>query len=187
MTLQSTPVSRRRWLLVLLPALLIGGFYGGKAIVRAHVDGVIAANVGEPLPAFALRDEEGVEWTQQRLLGRPAVLHFFRSHCPSCEQEAAEMRRFEQELPPDAATVLHVVTDTVLDVDAATTAATIAQKGYARPVLRADAAFMDAFHSVSWSHVTPVTYVARADGTVAAALRGRQTAAALREALAAAR
>lgn len=187
MTLQSTPVSRRRWLLVLLPVLLIGGFYGGKAIVRAHVDGVIAQNVGEFVPEFALRDEQGVEWTKQTLLGKPAVLHFFRSHCPSCDQEAAEMRRFEQELPADAATVLHVVTDTVLDVGAATTARTIAQKGYARPVLRADAAFMDAFHSVSWSHVTPVTYVAGADGRIVRALRGKQTAAALREALAAAR
>ncbi|MGE3174230.1 MAG: TlpA disulfide reductase family protein [Planctomycetota bacterium] len=177
--------TRRRAAVWLLPLLLVGGYYATMAIVRRHVDGVIQGNIGEALPAFRLLDGEGDAWTAERLRGRPAVLHFFRSRCHACDAEAAEVRAFEQATPPARAAILHVCTDGVLDFPAAETAATIARKGFARPVLLADAAFVDAFHTVRWSNVTPVTYVVDADGRIRQALRGAQTAAGLEAAVAA--
>lgn len=170
---------------MLLPVLLIAGWYGGKALVRQHVDGLIQGKVGADVVEFALRDQAGEAWTTARLRGRPALLHFFRSHCEACEREAAEYRQLERELPAGRTTILHVVTDPVLQFPAEVTAATIAGKAFQRPVLLADAAFVDAFHSVAWSNVTPVTYVVDASGRIRQALRGAQTASGLEAALAA--
>jgi peroxiredoxin len=176
---------RRRLILLGLVVALAAAWYGGKAIVRAHVDGVLQRRVGSALPAFVLRDRAGAEWTPGRLAGRPALLHFFRSRCENCAIEAPEYRQLERELPPEQATILHVMTDAVLGFPAAETAATIAHDAFARPVAIADATFVDAFHTVRWSNVTPVTYVVGRDGAICAALRGRQTAPGLRAALAA--
>ena len=54
-------------------------------------------------------------------------------------------------------------------------------------VLLADAKFVDAFHTVNWSNVTPITYVVDAAGVVRFGLRGAQTRGAIEEALAASR
>lgn len=159
--------------------------YGGQFLVRRYVDQQIQHAVGQPLPEFALRDQGGTVWTAAALRGRPAVLHFFRSYCHSCEAEAPALRALEQTLDPQRVTLLHVMTDVVLAVEPAVTQATLARKGFARPVLLADAAFMDAFHSVRWSQVTPITYVVDAAGVVRQGLRGPQTVASVQAALAA--
>jgi len=180
----SRGLSRRTWLGLLVPLLLVGGYYAVTSGVRAHVDGLIQHSVGRPLPPFRLTDGAGEEWTPERLRGKRAVLHFFRSFCGSCEAEAPGLRELEARLPADVV-LLHVMTDVVMKVPPATTEATIARKRYARPVLMADAAFIDAFHSVSWSNVTPITYVVDAAGIVRFGLRGRQEPVAVEAALAA--
>ena len=154
--------------------------------VRGHVDGLIQHSVGKPLPAFTLVDRAGTAWTADALRGKRAVLHFFRSRCHSCEVEAPAIRDLEKNLPADVV-LLHVMTDAVLEFEPALTAATLAQKNFQRPVLMADAAFLEAFHSVSWSNVTPITYVVDAAGTVRFGLRGAQTQVAIEQALAAVR
>src|SRR5262245_39367507 len=115
--------SRRTAIGLALPVALLVGYFAVKQAVRSHVDGLIQASVGKPLPAFALRDGAGREWTAQDLRGRPAVLHFFRSRCESCEAEAPAMRQLETDLEPDGIAILHVVTDAVLDFPAEETAA----------------------------------------------------------------
>lgn len=174
----------RRALLVAVPVLLVLGWFGGRAIVRAHVDGVIHEATGRPLPAFELADRDGSVWTPERLRGKPAVLHFFRSRCPSCDGEAREQRRLEELLPPGRAEILHVMTDRVLGFPPEETAATLLRVDFARPVLLADGPFVDAFHTVRWSHVTPITYVVDGTGRIRAALRGRRTAGEVLEAVA---
>jgi peroxiredoxin len=169
---------------LLVPPLLVAAFYGGSGWVRRHVDGLIQGSVGDPLPAFALADAAGATWTPERLRGKPAVLHFFRSRCHSCETEAADYRQFETALADGRAVVLHVCVDRVLDFPPELTAATIAQKQFVQPVLMADAAFVDAFHSAKWSNVTPVTYVIDSSSRIRLALRGGQTLAQLTAALA---
>lgn len=179
-------MSRRTWFSLLLPIALVVGYFAVTSAIRKHVDELIAASVGKPLPRFTLVDEQGEEWSDERLHGRRAVLHFHRSRCGSCDVEAPEIRALEQALPADVQ-MLHVVTDALLRLPAAETAATIAGKRFARPTLLADAAFADAFHKAQWSQVTPITYVVDAQGVVRFGLRGAQTKAAVERALAAAR
>lgn len=182
----ATPrTSRRTWFSLLLPVVLVGGWYGGKALVRGHVDGLIQASVGVELPAFAVADRSGRTWTAAELRGRPAVLHFFRSKCHSCEAEAEGYRKFETALQDGRAVLLHVCTDRVLEFEPELTEATIRQKQFAAPILMADVAFVDAFHRAKWSNVTPVTYVVDASGRIHSALRGLQTFDQLQAALAA--
>lgn len=177
---------RHRAWSVWLPIVLVVAYFGGRAWVRSHVDDLIEHAVGKPLPEFVLRDAAGRDWSRAALLGKPAVLHFFRSKCGSCDVEAPAMRELEAQLG-EAVTMLHVMTDEVLGFDPALTRATLGGKAFARPVLMADAAFVDAFHSVTWSNVTPITYVVDAQGVVRYGLRGMQTVASVQKALAAVR
>jgi peroxiredoxin len=179
-------MSRRTLFSLLVPLLLVGGWFLATGLVRSHVDGKIQHAIGSPLPDFALADRAGATWTAAALRGKRVVLHFFRSRCHTCDAEAAEIRALEAALPDDVA-LLHVMTDAALGFPAELTAATIAGKQFARPVLMADAAFLDAFHSVRWSNVTPITYVVDAAGVVRYGLRGRQTRASIEQALAAVR
>jgi len=186
-----TPESRlrpsRRTLLGLgVPIALLLVYWLATSGVRAHVDGLIHQSVGKPVPAFRLVDEAGTEWSQDSLRGKPAILHFFRSYCHTCDAEAPGLRQLEQRLPSDVQ-LLHVMTDVVMNVDPAVTVKTIAGKGFQRPVLRADASFVDAFHSVRWANVTPITYVVDAAGVIRYGLRGMQTPEAIEAAVAALR
>ena len=185
-TVPASPRPRRRWLGPLVVLALFGTYQAVLAGVRWHVDGLVQQAVGKPLPTFRLTDATGAEWTQERLRGRRALLHFFRSYCHSCDAEAPSWRELEARLPEDVV-LLHVSTDVVLKVAAEVTAATIANKRFARPVVLADAAFVAAFHQVAWSNVTPITYVVDAQGTIRYGLRGRQEPAAVEAALAAVR
>jgi cytochrome c biogenesis protein CcmG/thiol:disulfide interchange protein DsbE len=166
--------------------VLVGGYLGVRAYLRAHVDDLIQHTVGKPLPTFAIADQAGRRWTDADLRGKAVVLHFFRSRCGSCDVEAPAMRELEQRLGGDVV-LLHVMTDRVMDFAPELTAATLQHKQFARPVLMADAAFVDAFHSVTWSRVTPITYVVDPSGVVRYGLRGMQTVASVEAALAAVR
>ena len=172
-------MSLRTRLSLLTPVFLVAAWFGGKALVRGHVDGLIQGSVDHALPAFSLQDRSGGSWTRESVIGKPLVLHFLRSRCGSCDVEAPDYRRFESLANELGAQVLHVFTDRVLDFPPELTEKTIANKNFKAPVLLADAAFVDAFHSAKWSNVTPVTYVADAKGTIRYALRGGQTADAL--------
>jgi len=179
-------LSRRTWLGIGVPLALVGGYFVVTAVIRMRVDGLIQHSVGRPLPEFALPDLAGRVWSPQDLRGRRAVLHFFRSRCHSCDAEAPALRELEVALPADVV-LLHVMTDVLLQVAPAESAVTIAGKHFARPVLMADRKFVDAFHSVDWSHVTPITYVVDATGVIRFGLRGRQERASIESALAAVR
>ena len=177
-------MSRRTLLGLIVPLVLIVAYFGVTSSIRAHVDDLIQHAVDRPLLDFRLVDRHGKAWSKQDLLGKRAVLHFFRSYCHSCDVETPAIRTLEQRA--DADTVwLHVMTDVVLDVDESKTEETIARKQYAAPVLMADEAFMELFHQAQWSQVTPITYVVDREGTVRFGLRGLQTEAAVEAALAA--
>jgi peroxiredoxin len=163
---------------------LVVAWFGVTGAIRSHVDGLIEHSVGKALPGFQLADRSGKVWSAADLGGQRAVLHFFRSRCGNCDAEAPAIRELEQRLPADVV-LLHVMTDAVLDFPAELTAETLAHKQFTRPVLMADAAFVDAFHHVQWSNVTPITYIVDAVGVVRFGLRGKQTTASIEAALAA--
>lgn len=179
-------MSRRTRIALIVAAALVTAWFAVTGWIRAHVDDLIRHAVGRPLPAFSLVDGDGRQWSAEALRGKKVVLHFFRSRCHSCDAEAPEIRALEAALPPDVV-LLHVMTDVVLGFPAELTAATLAAKRFQAPVLQADKAFVDAFHQVQWSKVTPISYVVDAAGVVRYGLRGAQTRAAIEAALAAAR
>lgn len=179
-------MSRRTRFALIVPLLLFAVWFAAPSVVRWYVDRLIQHTVGQPLPDFVLADGTGRPWSRANLQGRRALLHFFRSKCHSCDLEAPAMRALEAALPPDVV-MLHVMTDAVLEFEPQLTTATLAAKRFQRPVLMADAKFVDAFHSVSWSNVTPITYVVDAQGVVRYGLRGAQSQADVEQALAAVR
>ena len=179
-------MSRRTGIALACAAMLVAAYFGVTAWIRAHVNDLIQHAVGRALPEFALADRAGRTWTNADLHGKRALLHFFRSHCQSCDVEADAVRELERRLPADTV-LLHVMTDAVLGFPPEQTAATLAGKAFAAPVLMADARFVDAFHQVKWSNVTPVSYVVDARGVVRYGLRGAQTLEQFEQALAAAR
>ncbi len=169
---------------LLVPLALVGAWVGIKGWIRAHVDDLIQHAVGKSMPGFSLADRAGKVWTPADLQGKRALVHFFRSRCHMCDAETPAMRELESRLPAEVV-LLHVMTDAVLEFPAEQTAATIAAKSFQRPVLMADATFVDAFHQVKWSNVTPVTYVIDGLGVIRFGLRGAQTVATIEAALAA--
>jgi peroxiredoxin len=178
-------MSRRTWIGLIVAAVLTAAYFGVTSYIRAHVSGLIQYAVDKPLPDFTLQDCDGQQWSKRDLAGKRAVLHFFRSYCHSCDVEAPAIRQLEKDKPEDVIW-LHIMTDVVLDVDQATTDATIARKQFAAPILMADENFMNLFHQSEWAQVTPITYVVDADGVVRYALRGLQKESAVSEAIAAA-
>lgn len=158
-------------------------YYGVMAGVRFYVTSRIHEQEGRAMPTFELRDRTGRLWTLADLRGKKTVLNFFRSQCVNCRRERDVIRRLATEAAEnDALQVVGVMTDEIQGFDAAMTAATLAEFGYRHPILMADKAFADALHGAGWSHVTPVTYIVDAKGTIVRAFRGHQTLETLRAA-----
>ena len=176
-------MSRRTLIGLIVPLVLIAAYFGVTSYIRAQVNYLIQHAVDQPLPPFQLVDRVGKQWSNQDLQGKRAVLHFFRSHCHSCEVEVPVIRELEKE--KGDVVWLHVMTDVVLDVTKETTEATIARKQFTEPILMADAAFVELFHKAKYAQVTPITYVIDSKGIVRYGLRGSQDAATVRQALAA--
>jgi len=139
--------------------------------VRGYTTGLIQDAVGRQLPAFTLRDLSGREVTAASLRGKTVVLNFFRSRCHNCFEERDGIRRLARELDPERVALLGVMVDRVQGFPPDVTARTLKAFGYEHPVLMADDAFVDAFHGVGWSQITPVTYVADAKGVITGAFR----------------
>lgn len=175
-------MSRRTLVILVVPLALMAAYFGVMSYYRAHVTDLIQHAVDNPLPDFQLVDLDGKQWSNKDLAGKRAVLHFFRSHCHSCDVEAPAIRELEKGKPADVVW-LHVMTDVVLDVTPATTAATIARKKFTEPILMADAPFVELFHKAKWAKVTPITYVVDKTGIVRYGLRGMQDAATIRQAI----
>lgn len=159
--------------LLVLAALFVvyqGVMYG----VRRHVDGLIEENTGATLFDFELADLDGTMWRAADLRGKKVVLNFFRSKCQNCQFEASVIRELVRRVDPEEVVVLGLMMDRVQGFSTRDTQRTLVEFGYDHPVLMADEAFVEAFHGAGWANVTPVTYIADAEGRIVASLRGHQ-------------
>lgn len=134
------------------------------------------------MPVFSLQDRTGRHWTQQDLRGKVTILNFFRSRCAGCLKECEAIRAIAAEGEVTGVQVLSVMLDDVEGYPAEVTSRTLETFAYRHPVLMANADFVEAFHGVGWSHVTPITYVIDAKGVVTKSLRGHQPVETLRAA-----
>lgn len=167
-----SPWQARGWILGIAVLCIVPIYFSVMAGIRSHVTNQIVQNEQEPLPEFSLQDLDGHTVARADLLGRWSILHFFRSQCVSCLQEAPELRAIVARLDPSKVSVHGVLLDRVQGYPQSMTEKTLERMAFEHPILVADEAFVDAFHGVSWSHVTPVTYVANPEGVIVAALRG---------------
>jgi len=133
---------------------------------------------GKAAPALSLIDLDGKAWNLAALQGQVVVLNFWASWCEPCRQEAPELKRFDRTLGNKANLVGVDWNDTT---DNATKF--IADAGWQYPILRDPSQAVGSAYGLNG---LPTTFVLNAQGQIVETLRGPQTAAKLRQALASA-
>ena len=158
----------------------------GLAVLACVVVGVVAAELltagggSSPRPAPQLPSEvlQGPRMDLASLRGKPALVNFWASWCKPCKQEAPELKRFDRTLGNKANLVGVDWNDTT---DNATKF--IADAGWQYPILRDPSQAVGTAYGLNG---LPTTFVLNGKGQIVETLRGPQTAAKLRQALASA-
>ena len=156
----------------------------GLGVLACVVAGVVLAEVltaggGETTreaPQLPKQVLSGPRVDLASLRGKPAIVNFWASWCHPCQQEAPELKRFDETLGNKANLVGVDWNDTP---DNATKF--IADSGWQYPILR------DPSQQVGYAYGLnglPTTFVLNAQGQIVETLQGPQTAAKLRQALA---
>ena len=164
--------------------LLVGVYQLVMMLVRDHVDGLISEARGRQLVSFELPLASGGKFSSASLAGKVTILNFFRSQCVGCRAEEPVIKELYQLIDPAKVALLGVMMDQVNgyfpeDV----TQQTLRSFAYKHPIVFADHDFVDAFHGAGWKNVTPITYIADAEGHIIHALRGHQNLETLTQAL----
>ncbi|HEX5731463.1 MAG TPA: MauE/DoxX family redox-associated membrane protein [Blastocatellia bacterium] len=72
--------------------------------------------IGEPAPMFSLKDLNGQTVTSEDLMGRPALLLFWHALCEYCKAMHDDLRRWEEDPPPDAPRLVFIAAGEVDDI-----------------------------------------------------------------------
>lgn len=72
--------------------------------------------IGEPAPRFSLKDLAGETVTSEDLLGRPALLLFWHAQCEYCKAMHDDLKRWEEDPPPDAPRLVFIAAGEVEDI-----------------------------------------------------------------------
>lgn len=152
--------------------------------VGAAVVGLVAAEVltsgsgdaGRRAPALPSQVLRGPRVDLASLRGKPALVNFWASWCTPCKQETPELERLARALRGRARVVGVDWNDTT-----ANATEFIRQHGLTYPILRDGSSEVGNRYGLSG---LPTTFVLDSRGRIARTLRGPQTSATLREALA---
>jgi cytochrome c biogenesis protein CcmG/thiol:disulfide interchange protein DsbE len=158
----------------------------GLAVLACVVVGVVAAELltagggssARPAPQLPSEVLEGPRIDLASLRGKPALVNFWASWCKPCQQEAPELKRFDETLGNKANLVGVDWNDTPSNARKF-----IADSGWRYPILR------DPSQQVGYAYGLnglPTTFVLNAQGEIVDTLQGPQTAVKLRQALASA-
>ena len=158
----------------------------GLGVLACVVVGVVGAELltaggsSSARPAPQLPDQvlAGPRVDLASLRGKPALVNFWASWCPPCRQEAPELKRFDETLG-DKANLVGVDWNDTTD----NAKKFIAQAGWQYPILRDPSQAVGTAYGLGG---LPTTFVLNSQGQIVETLRGPQTAAKLRAALASA-
>jgi cytochrome c biogenesis protein CcmG, thiol:disulfide interchange protein DsbE len=166
-------------------ALLVwGGLAVALALLVAFGLSGSKGAVGRRAPALPAERLSGAAVSLAALRGRPALVVFWASWCTPCEQEAPALERFARSLRSGAAGGRAVLVGVNWsDPSASNARAFVRRFGWTFPNLRDGNDTVGERYGVSG---LPTTFAIDASGRVRAELRGPQTQASLRRALAAA-
>jgi cytochrome c biogenesis protein CcmG/thiol:disulfide interchange protein DsbE len=159
-----------RWVLALLAVAITAGLVIAELATSGAGDGEKTA---PELPTQVLT---GPRVDVGSLRGKPAVINFWASWCTPCKQEAPELERLADTLGGRARVIGVDWNDTTRNATAF-----IREHGLTYPNLRDGSSEVGSRYGING---LPTTFVLDAEGTIVRTLRGPQTTAALREALA---
>ena len=74
------------------------------------VSPALSAEVGEPLPEFAVQTFDGKNLSRATLAGKPLMLVFWNTWCPDCMRELPRINRLAEKFGPRGLVVLAVNT-----------------------------------------------------------------------------
>jgi cytochrome c biogenesis protein CcmG, thiol:disulfide interchange protein DsbE len=159
----------------------------GLAVLACVVVGVVLAEVltsggaesARQAPQLPSQVLSGPRVDLASLRGKPALVNFWASWCPPCRQEAPELKRFDETLGNKANLVGVDWNDTTDNAKKF-----IAQAGWRYPILRDGSQAVGIAYGLGRG--LPTTFVLNAQGQIVDTLRGPQTVATLRRALASA-
>jgi cytochrome c biogenesis protein CcmG/thiol:disulfide interchange protein DsbE len=161
---------------LLLPTIVVAAIV---AVVAAEVlTAGSGGNAGKPAPELPTAVLQPPKVTLADLRGSPALINFWASWCDPCRKEAPELERLSRSLPQGARLVGVDYTD---QEDSARDF--IREYGWTFPVLSDPDGVVGARYAFSG---LPTTVVIDSSGRIVETLRGPQTEADFREALAAA-
>lgn len=95
----------RRWVLIIFLSLVVGVF----VYLSRHGEGLL--HVGDPAPAFSLKDYKGDFKSLSDYQGHPVLLHFWATWCPSCLEELNSLNRLRALFSEDQLVILGVSLD----------------------------------------------------------------------------
>ncbi|GIX32314.1 MAG: thioredoxin [Lysobacterales bacterium] len=88
---------RMQALLIVVSALAAGAFGFWLGLPRPPSGALTPLELGEPVPAIALRDLSGQPRTLAEWQGKPLLLNFWASWCPPCIRELPLLAEFGRE------------------------------------------------------------------------------------------
>ena len=156
----------------------------GLAVLACVIGAVVAAELltaggdtqSRPAPQLPRQVLAGQRASLASLRGKPALVNFWASWCKPCQEEAPELRRFDRTLGDSAALVGVDWNDSVDNAKKF-----IATSGWRYPILRDPSQEVGTAYGLNG---LPTTFVLDPNGNIVETLRGPQTAATLRQALA---
>jgi DsbE subfamily thiol:disulfide oxidoreductase len=155
-------------------ALLAVAAVAGLVIAElATSDSSESGRAAPELPSQVL---QGPKVDLASLRGRPALVNFWASWCTPCKEEMPELERIARELGGRASVVGIDWNDSTQNAKAF-----IRQHDLTYPILRDGSGEVASRYGISG---LPTTFVLDSDGRIVRTLRGPQTSATLREALA---
>ncbi len=154
--------------------------FGLVQLARGGGEGASVSPAFEPYPApeLAGRTLDGETFSLADVRGKPAVVNFWASWCAPCREEAPELAAFAKEQDGVVSLVGVNVADGLGDARDFASA-----YGWRFPSLRDQTSELAGGFGVSAG--LPTTFIVDARGTVVGTIRGKTTAATLRERIAA--